>query len=135
MGIFDGYLIVTDWDGTLFSGGQITQKNLDAIKYFQENGGLFTVCSGRPCYYLKEYEHLVCPNTYTVGLNGAYIADNRTGDVLYTGVADHRIFDIIRSVLKLDIYKTLSLHCEGDDRYILLDAKSCYEEIEKYEKL
>ena len=41
MGLFDGYLICTDCDGTLTSEEkQISDKNIEAINYFQKEGGL-----------------------------------------------------------------------------------------------
>ena len=45
---FRNKLIVTDLDGTFFnSSRQLVKRNLDAIEYFKENGGLFTIASGR----------------------------------------------------------------------------------------
>ena len=46
--IFDGYTLVSDMDGTLInSNKEISKENLDAIKYFVNNGGKFTVATGR----------------------------------------------------------------------------------------
>ena len=48
MGKFDGWLIATDLDGTLINrDGAIPQRNLDAIRTFQDEGGLFTIATGR----------------------------------------------------------------------------------------
>ena len=45
---FRNKLSVTDLDGTFFnSNRQLVKRNLDAIEYFKENGGLFTIASGR----------------------------------------------------------------------------------------
>ena len=82
MGKFDGILICSDWDGTLFNGKEVPEKSVNAIKYFQENGGLFTVCSGRQPHYLKRHEHFVKPNTYALCMNGAIICDLDTGKML-----------------------------------------------------
>ena len=46
MGKFSGILICSDFDGTLAVGGHVVEKNIDAIRYFQENGGLFSVITG-----------------------------------------------------------------------------------------
>lgn len=82
MGKFDGILICSDWDGTLFNGKEVPAESVNAIKYFQANGGLFTVCSGRQPYYLKRYEHFVKPNTYALCMNGAIICDLDTAEML-----------------------------------------------------
>ena len=46
--LFDGVLIASDLDGTLTSPtGEILPQVRDAIRYFIDNGGHFTVCTGR----------------------------------------------------------------------------------------
>ena len=88
---FDGILLISDWDGTLSFNNEINPKNIEKIKYFQENGGLFTICTGRYPDYLKEngYLDLITPNTYILCLNGAIIQDMRSGEVLYSGGMDN----------------------------------------------
>ena len=48
MGLFDGIIIVSDIDGT-FLGKQsrLVPRNLERIRWFQENGGQFTIATGR----------------------------------------------------------------------------------------
>lgn len=82
-GRFEGYLIVTDMDGTLCHGNMvISQENLRAIQYFQENGGLFTVATGRSWSHLAQFEHFK-PNAGCILLNGSMVADHLSGKVLY----------------------------------------------------
>ena len=47
MGKYDGYLICSDFDGTIYIDQKISQENIDAIAYFQSEGGYFTFASGR----------------------------------------------------------------------------------------
>ena len=48
MGKFDRILIVSDLDGTfLGSGGRMVERNVEKIKFFNANGGLFTFATGR----------------------------------------------------------------------------------------
>ena len=48
MGIFDDVLLTVDFDRTLTgTDSSVPQRNLDAIRYFMENGGTFTVNTGR----------------------------------------------------------------------------------------
>ncbi len=76
MGIFDGILLATDMDGTLTdSEGRISEKNAEAIRYFQQNGGLFTVASGRPPRHFDKFTDIFVPNTYLITLNGSMIYD------------------------------------------------------------
>ena len=85
MGKFDGILLCSDFDGTLAVKKRISAENRAAIRYFQENGGRFTVISGRQPEFLEE--HLKdCPaNAPLVGYNGAQIKDHQSGEVLYEG--------------------------------------------------
>ena len=48
MANFSDFLITTDYDRTLTApDSTIPQRNMDAIRYFMENGGAFTVNTGR----------------------------------------------------------------------------------------
>ena len=46
---FENIVIITDLDGTFFgaSDAPIVKRNLEAVKYFTENGGRFTIATGR----------------------------------------------------------------------------------------
>ena len=45
---FEGLLFCTDLDGTLYaSDGTVPKANLEAIEYFNKNGGKFTFVTGR----------------------------------------------------------------------------------------
>ena len=75
MGKFDGMLICSDFDGTLFLGNEISKENVEAIRYFQKNGGYFTITSGRYPAFLGGYRDRVEANTYLIGLNGTIISN------------------------------------------------------------
>ena len=56
-GKFFGYLICTDCDGTLtYDIGKVSEKNVRAIKYFQSEGGLFTLATGRFPNHLEMFK-------------------------------------------------------------------------------
>lgn len=44
---FSDYLIVSDLDGTFLGGGKTVARNLEALRRFQAEGGLFTIATGR----------------------------------------------------------------------------------------
>ncbi|MED4600140.1 Cof-type HAD-IIB family hydrolase [Paenibacillus validus] len=73
---FEGYLLVTDMDGTLLNAQkEISKENLAAIERFVAQGGLFTVATGRivePAgYFVKQLP----VNTPAILYNGAVIYD------------------------------------------------------------
>ncbi len=84
MGKFDGVLLCSDIDATLLLKGELPEENRKAIKYFQENGGRFTLCTGRLFDFLDKYSHLVIPNAPFVAMNGTLIVDKATGETLYS---------------------------------------------------
>lgn len=76
MGKFDGYLLCSDFDGTFTDDHRaISRENADAVRYFQSEGGLFTVATGRYPHYAKEFGDVFVPNTYVVADNGALVYD------------------------------------------------------------
>ena len=75
MGIFDGYLLLSDMDGTLTYQDKVSPENQEAIRFFQKEGGIFTIATGRPPMYIRRYLDQVQPNTYVVAVNGAVIYD------------------------------------------------------------
>lgn len=74
--IFDGYLICTDCDGTLTdSKGELSAENAAAIRYFQENGGRFTLATGRFVAHLENFADQMKINAPLVSLNGTLLYD------------------------------------------------------------
>ena len=56
MGKFSSVLLATDLDGTLVLNGEISKENVDAIRTFQNDGGLFTVATGRyPEHFMDNF--------------------------------------------------------------------------------
>ncbi len=78
---FNQYLIVSDLDGTfLGERGTLVPKNLKAIRYFVDNGGLFTIATGRDFRVLKYVfpnarDFISCP---AILCNGCYLYDFNT---------------------------------------------------------
>lgn len=76
MNKFEGILIVSDVDGTLVDCGELSDENVKAIKYFTQNGGLFTVATGRtPLHIMEHYIPRLAINAPLIAINGALVAD------------------------------------------------------------
>lgn len=127
MGKFDGILICSDFDMTMGRGGVVTDGNCEAIRYFQENGGRFTIISGRHPLFLKEHQIGFRVNAPLVGYNGALILDENTGETLYSGgrqdmlaleLAERlwaRTPEVFRVVLHDATTRSLAIYPEGED--------------------
>ena len=75
MGKFDGVLLVSDIDGTLYGNDfRLKKENAEAIEYFKSEGGRFTLASGRSLKDVEEIGRPIC-NTYFIGLNGTVIGN------------------------------------------------------------
>ena len=118
MGIFDGILICSDLDGSLrgslVPGEKICEANQRAIRYFQENGGLFTIASGRYPDHILALRDLVYPNTALIALNGSKIVDPGSGETLSEHHVDQTIFPVIDEVLAAFPYEARFLFYPTD---------------------
>ncbi len=76
MGLFDGTLILSDLDGTLLnSKRKISKGNIEAVRYFIENGGRFSFATGRNITGMKYFTEEMPVNAPGVLSNGAVIYD------------------------------------------------------------
>ena len=76
MNKFKGYLICTDCDGTLTDNeGKVSDANAEAIKYFEKEGGLFTLATGRFPHFANNFKDKFKVNAPIVSLNGAVLYD------------------------------------------------------------
>lgn len=83
MGKFSGYLLASDFDGTLAdSQGRIPEPVRDKLRYYIAEGGLFTVCTGRT----KQGFHLYSPDI----INAPVLVAN--GIMAYDFAAEKTVF-------------------------------------------
>lgn len=116
MAKYDGYLICSDLDGTLTNSyGKISEKNSEAIKCFQENGGLFTVATGRYHDYLYKFKDDFKPNTYVVSVNGTMICDMEKNEIIYSKAFDEDIDHVLDYVFSnFDFIRETRIHLADD---------------------
>lgn len=95
LGKFDGVLLATDFDDTLFrsnitGAGGVSEaekrsepvlfgRNKQAVEFFLAQGGYFTVATGRACQTFAPYVTRVPMNAPAVLANGAVIYDFQAG--------------------------------------------------------
>ena len=89
MGKFTGVLLASDYDNTLLNtekafllGGSepsIPARNREAIAYFMEHGGTFTISTGRAVPSIRNFAQNIPCNAPFVVSNGAALYDFRTG--------------------------------------------------------
>ena len=117
---FDNVLFCSDWDGTLTYQKTINEKDIESIKYFQENGGKFTFCSGRRPEHFSDVIDRIRPNTYVIGLNGALIMDVFTGEKLYESFIDSEALAVCKTLLNdYDCFQNVCVHFDDEGSMIL----------------
>ena len=103
MGKFDGYLFLTDMDGTFTQPGEIeiSPENCQAIRYFQSEGGRFTIATGRSPNFIQQYGHYFQANAPLITLNGAMICTPDGNTPLKEFFIDEKIMDVLSFLLPL----------------------------------
>ena len=96
MGLFSDILLTVDYDRTLTApDSTIPLRNLEAIRYFMENGGAFTINTGRSIPMAKAFMDKVPVNAPLLLYNGAAAYDMQLEQLTFM----HEI--------KLDMWKTV----------------------------
>ena len=82
MGMFSDILLTVDFDRTLTAtDSTIPPRNLEAIRYFMENGGAFTVNTGRGLPMAKVFRDRVPVNAPLLLYNGSGAYDVRKNEL------------------------------------------------------
>jgi len=124
MGKFDGILIMSDWDGTLCYGREIPEANIEKIRYFCREGGIFTVCTGRFFSHIESFADRIMPNTYVACLNGAYIIEPRSKEILYEGYAGNEIHRVLDEFARnFPDFEGFSIYTRGCDSALQIPPK------------
>lgn len=96
---FEKVLLASDFDGTLKNdSGIITADVKKAIKYFTDNGGLFTVCTGRIFQGFNMYsaEYINAPVLFG---NGAMAYDYEAEKIIFNDAIGTEGLDAVNDVL------------------------------------
>ena len=98
--MFSDILLTVDYDRTLTApDSTIPQRNLEAIRYFMDNGGKFTVCTGRiyQGFHLYSPEYINAP--VLLG-NGAMAYDYEKNKVIFNDAIEYEGLPAVNAVLK-----------------------------------
>ena len=114
---FNGLVIISDIDGTLIENvNAISFKNLAAIRYFCDNGGLFTLATGRSVVSAKKYLKAIDSKLPAIFRNGFQIYSYHNDKILYTSESQIYPINIIQYVLEnmpqvgIEIYNNCNMY-------------------------
>ena len=115
MGRFSGTLLCTDFDGTLAGpDGKVSPKNLEAIRWFQSEGGLFTIASGRSPDFLQAVTSEIQPNAPIMTLNGGMIVHHHGFYILDRCILNKEILSVIEELCLNETCQVDLWHKEGE---------------------
>ena len=102
MGIYSDILLTVDYDRTLTApDSTIPQRNLEAIRYFMENGGAFTVNTGRSVPMTKAFRDIVPVNAPLLLYNGSAAYDLQTETFEFAHEIPLNQGDVVRKCMEL----------------------------------
>ena len=123
MGKFSGYLMVSDLDKTFFAEGtDIPPRNIEAVKYFIENGGKFTLATGRGAVAAKIIAADIPQNAPEILFNGAMLYDMAREEVIEQhGVNTPDMVSLMHSIIEK--YPDIMLVVFKDDKMYCISEK------------
>ncbi len=98
---YEGYTIVSDMDGTLLnSAGKLSKENKKAIETFVNEGGNFTVATGRMLPSVKRHIEDLKATIPVILYNGSKIYDFSTGEVLFEAFIEDYRKAVVKEIAK-----------------------------------
>ena len=112
MGLYSDVLLTVDYDRTLTdTNAVVPQRNLDAIRYFMDNGGTFTVNSGRSLPMARCFRDSVPVNAPLLLYNGSAWYDTKEEKLMNARLID---LDPVTAVYDLQAkFPELTIEIQG----------------------
>ena len=116
MGIYSDFLLTADFDRTITGPNtEIPQRNLEAIRYFMDNGGVFTVNTGRSVPMFAYHMDKMPVNAPLLLYNGSAAFDKAEGKLSFC----HPIQRDMRRTLSevIEAFPDMTVELQGVDAH------------------
>lgn len=133
MGIFSGCILACDIDGTLLVNGVINPRNIEKIDFFMNEGGYFSLSTGRTVGAVKPVLEKLTRVSPSVVANGCMIYDYENQRVLDELFLDKSEYYIAKKVLDTGLNVGIEAH-SGRDILTIKPTRETYDH-QKYEWL
>lgn len=112
---YDIKLVALDLDGTLFDDeGNISQSNIEAIKYAIDKGVHVVIASGRHFGGLNLHQLEGIPLSYAITTNGAAVYNWSDGSCLFEDpLTKEQVLDVLQYLGEQKIFTTAFINGEG----------------------
>ena len=116
MGIYSDILLTVDYDRTLTApDSTIPKRNLEAIQYFMDNGGAFTVNTGRSVPMTAVFRDRVPVNAPLLLYNGSAAYDLNEGKISFAHEIGLSQGDVVRACM--EAFPDLTVEVQGIDAH------------------
>lgn len=126
MGIFSDVLLTVDYDRTLTDPKSvIPERNLTAIRYFIENGGAFTVNTGRSLPMTRVFRDIVPVNVPLLLYNGSAAYDLEKKEFLNAALIPLDQGETIRRTM--DLFPDMTVEIQGLDAHYIFEENPAWD--------
>ena len=126
MGIFSDVLLTVDFDRTLTApNSTIPERNLEAIRYFIENGGAFTVNTGRSLPMTKVFRDIVPVSAPLLLYNGSAAYDLEKQEIRNAVRIPLEQSRVVRRAMML--FPDMTVEVQGLDAHYCFSKNSMWE--------
>lgn len=126
MGIFSDVLLTVDYDRTLTApDSTIPERNLEAIRYFIDNGGRFTVNTGRSLPMTRVFRDVVPVNAPLLLYNGSAAYDLERKEIAFACPIELNLWKTMEKVKSL--FPDLLPEVQGLDAHYSLKEDPMWE--------
>ena len=126
MGIFSDVLLTVDFDRTMTApDSTIPERNLEAIRYFMENGGAFTVNTGRSLPMTKVFRDIVPVNVPLLLYNGSASYDLQNQKILNAVLIPMEQSRVIRRLMNL--LPDMTVEVQGLDAHYIFEENPAWD--------
>lgn len=116
MGLFSDILLTVDYDRTLTApDSTIPERNLEAIRYFLENGGAFTVNTGRSLPMAQPFKNKVPTNAPLLLYTGAAAYDVQKEELVFVHEIQLDMWKTVRELLEM--FPDLTVEVQALDKH------------------
>ena len=126
MGIFSDVLLTVDFDRTMTGPDSVVpQRNLEAIRYFIENGGAFTINTGRSLPMTKVFRDIVPVSAPLLLYNGSAAYDLKSRKILNPALIPLEQAKTIRRAMEL--FPDMTVEIQGLDGHYIFEENPAWD--------
>lgn len=126
MGIFSDVLLTVDYDRTLTGPDSvIPERNLTAIRYFIDNGGAFTVNTGRSLPMTKVFREIVPVSAPLLLYNGSAAYDVEKQEIQDAALIPQEQARVVRRAMML--FPDMTVEVQGLDAHYIFEENPAWD--------